>query len=93
MTTNVVAQVFDTVLSTPGMSEVVKIDLKISRKNVLLLNEIIKRGLSGGDDTTRQLANVPKEDLQDLTNLSNEILQKAMSVELSEKLNSLTIVK
>lgn len=32
MTSSEVAQVFDTILSIPGMSEVVKIDLKISRK-------------------------------------------------------------
>ena len=37
ITTNDVAKVFDTVLSIPGMNELVKIDLKISRKNVLLI--------------------------------------------------------
>ncbi len=43
LTTNDVAKVYDnyikvygTILSIPGMNETVKIDLKISRKNVLL---------------------------------------------------------
>ncbi len=46
LTTNDVAKVYDTILSIPGMNETVKIDLKISRKNVLLLNRVIERGLS-----------------------------------------------
>lgn len=45
ITKNEVAKVFDTVLSIPGMSENVKIDLKISRKNVLLLSHFIEQGL------------------------------------------------
>ena len=45
LTTNDVAKVYDTILSIPGMNETVKIDMRISRKNVLLLNSVIKRGL------------------------------------------------
>ena len=43
LTTNDVAKVYDTILSIPGMNETVKIDLKISRRNGLLLNSIIER--------------------------------------------------
>jgi len=50
LTTNDVARVYDTILSIPGMNETVKIDLKISRKNVLLLHSVIKRGLSAKED-------------------------------------------
>ncbi len=39
------AKVYDTVLSIPGMNETVKIELKIPRKNVLLLSKVIERGL------------------------------------------------
>ncbi|MEJ7678735.1 MAG: hypothetical protein WKG06_12930 [Segetibacter sp.] len=46
LTTTDVAKVYDTILSIPGMNETVKIDMRISRKNVLLLNSVIKRGLS-----------------------------------------------
>jgi len=89
-TTNVAAQVFDTIMSIPGMNEVVKIDLKISRKNVLLLNSIIDRGLSdNGNEADSVLASVSKEDLQELKLLANETLQKAGLVELSQKLQSL----
>ena len=46
MTTNDVARVYDTIMSIPGMNETVKIDMRISRKNVLLLNSVIERGLN-----------------------------------------------
>jgi hypothetical protein len=45
LTENDAALVFGTIMSSPGMSEPVRIDLKISRKNVLLLHHVIERGL------------------------------------------------
>ena len=92
LTTNDVAKVFDTILSIPGMNEVVKIDLKISRKNVLLLNHVIERGLSAKDDDKPSilLTSVPQENLQELKLLADECLQKAGLIEHSEKLNTLS---
>ncbi len=46
LTTTDVAKVYDTILSIPGMNETVKIDMKISRKNALLLSRLIERGLT-----------------------------------------------
>ena len=91
MTTNDVARVYETILSIPGMNETVKIDLKISRKNVLLLNQVIERGLSDRDDekTIGLLGNVPKETLEELRSLADDCLQKAGLTELSEKLGAL----
>ncbi len=84
------ALVFDTILSAPGMSEMVKIDLKITRKSALLLSSVIQRGLSVKDnDKSNILDNVPKEILQDLTTLSEDCLQKAGLTELHEKLKAL----
>jgi hypothetical protein len=92
LTTNDVAKVYDTILSIPGMNETVKIDMKISRKNVLLLNSVIKRGLSAKDDdkSTNLLASVPTETLQELHDFADECLTKSGLTELSEKLNSLS---
>jgi hypothetical protein len=42
LSTDDVAKVYDTILSIPGMNEIVKIDLKITRKNVLLLNRVME---------------------------------------------------
>ncbi len=64
LTTTDVAKVYDTILSIPGMNETVKIDMKISRKNVLLLNSVIERGLTvkNADDKSSNLLDVvPKE--------------------------------
>jgi len=90
ITTNDVAKVFDTVLSIPGMNEVVKIDLKISRKNVLLLNRVIVRGLALEKEDTGLLASLSEEGLSELKNVSEECLQKAGLVELNQKLITLS---
>ncbi len=91
LSTNDVAKVYDTILSIPGMNEAVRIDVKISRKNVLLLNHVITRGLSSkeGDNSTEFLSSIPEETLQELRGVSEEFLQKAGLVELSEKLHNL----
>lgn len=90
LTTNEVTRVYDTILSIPGMNETVKIDLKISRKNVLLLNRVIERGLTLKQDekSPNILDILPKDTLQELTLLADDFLQKAGLTELSEKLKS-----
>lgn len=92
LTTNDVAKVYDTILSIPGMNETVKIDFKISRKNVLLLNRIINRGLGAKDDdkSSGLLANIPEETIKELNAFADDCLTKAGLTELSEKLNSLS---
>ncbi|MBT2564690.1 hypothetical protein J7E50_19540 [Pedobacter sp. ISL-68] len=91
LTTNDVAKVYDTILSIPGMNETVKIDLRISRKNVLLLNHVIERGLAAKEDEKNPglLSSVPEEGLQELRALAEDCLQKAGLIELSEKLTTL----
>jgi len=95
LTTNEVAQVFDTILSIPGMNEAVRIDLRISRKNVLLLNHVIERGLNakGDDKDVNIFANVPEETVQEIKAIAADCLQKAGLVELSEKLMTLSAAK
>jgi hypothetical protein len=91
MTTSDVAKVYDTVLSIPGMNEAVKIDVKVSRKTVLLLNNVIERGLTvkDGDQAQGLLELIPKESIDELKNFSEECLNKAGLKELSEKMKSL----
>lgn len=90
LTTTDIAQVYDTILSIPGMNDTVKIDLKISRKNVLLLNRVIERGLTlrQNDKSSNLLDIVPEDTLQELTSLADDYLKKAGLIELSEKLKS-----
>jgi hypothetical protein len=89
ITKNEVARVFDTVLSTPGMNEPVRIDLKISRKNVLVLSHFIEQGLLLEKDSASLMGNLSEEGLSELKNVSQECLQKAGLVELNQKLSSL----
>lgn len=94
LTTNEVGQVFDTILSSPGMNEAVRIDLRISRKNVLLLTHVIEQGLSEkGENKGSMFALAPEGDKQELKDISNDFLQKAGLVELSEKLKALAASK
>ena len=91
LTTNDITQVYDTILSIPGMNDTVKIDLKISRKNVLLLTRVIERGLAikQDDKSSNILDIVPKEILQEFTALADDCLKKAGLTDLSEKLKTL----
>ena len=90
LTTTDIAQVYDTILSIPGMNETVKIDLRISRRNVLLLNRVIERGLTvkGDDKSSNILSAVPEDVLNELTLFAEDCLKKAGLTELSEKLKS-----
>lgn len=91
MTTNDVAQVYDTLLSIPGMNEQVKVDFRISRKTVLLLSQVIKRGIAvKPDDQACGLPEVvSKESIQELEQLVEDCLQKSGLTELNGKLGSL----
>ncbi|MGJ1269532.1 hypothetical protein ACR78G_20225 [Sphingobacterium spiritivorum] len=91
LTTNDVVKVVDTILSIPGMNELVKVDLKISRKNALLLSHVIGAGLDSSpeNDKTGLLAAIGDENKKELRTVAEECLQKAGLVELSEKLRLL----
>jgi hypothetical protein len=90
LSTNDVARVYDTILSIPGMNDTVRIDVKISRKNILLLNSVIERGLPVMDeDKTNLLNSVPREELEELTSFGKNCLQKAELTDLHEKLKTL----
>lgn len=89
-TTNTIAKVFDTVLSIPGMNDNVKIQLSIPRKNVLLLSKVIERGLNIKDtgEESNILDITPKETLEELNEISDELLKKAGLIEMNEKLKT-----
>ncbi len=88
--TNTIAKVFETVLSIPGMNDNVKIQLSIPRKNVLLLSKVIERGLAGKELVVEDniLGITPKETLEELNAISDELLKKAGLIEMNEKLKT-----
>lgn len=95
MTTSEFAKVYDTILSIPGMGDTVKIDLRITRKNVLLLSSVIDRGIAAKGDEKEGglLSNVKQENLDELKAIADECLEKAALTELSEKLNGFNVSK
>lgn len=85
--------VFDTLLCSPGMSENVKIDLRLSRKTVLLLNRAVERGIRKGidNDAADLITTANNESLKELEAVIDECLQKAGLTELNEKIRSLKL--
>lgn len=84
-------RIFETVLSSPGMSEKCKILLQLSRQNILLLSRIIEFGL-GADKREMEddiIAHLPEDSMEELQNAVNEILQKGGLTEFYERLKSL----
>lgn len=83
METNELKQVFEAVLSAPGMEDNVKIDFRISRKVALFLATVIERGLdkrgAPGSDLLSLSSAVSREELEGIT---RSILEKSGLTEL-----------
>jgi hypothetical protein len=87
MTKEEVGRVFETMLSIPGMNEQVKVDLKISRKLVLVLAQVIERGLSQEkQDPSGLIRAAGTEAAAELSTIAQDCLQKAGMTELNGKL-------
>ena len=76
------------------MNETVKIDVKISRKNVLLLNRVIKHGLSAKDDdkSSNLLESIPPETLQELEAIADDYLTFLGAVYFRNKIIILSLL-
>lgn len=88
-TTNVLGTVYETLLCSPGMNEAVKLDFKLSRKAVLLLNSVVENGLGEAGEGKELLAFIPTEDKEELRTFVDECLKKAGLKELNEKMKGL----
>ena len=85
---------YDALISTPGMNETVKVDMRINRKQVLLLGLVIENGLNHNSaETSALLSAMPKESANDLSAVIAECLEKAGLTELNQKLKTLGSVK
>ena len=86
-----IALIYETLLSSPGMNDVVKVDIRIPRKSVLLLVKAIERGMSDApkelNDSLIKVAG--NNSIEVLQQINNDLLQKAGLSELNEKLLSL----
>ncbi len=88
---NEVAKIYETILSIPGMNDEIKVPMKTSRKNLLLLSKVIERGLNGKETEDKSISildSLSKETLQELGEISIQMLNKAGLTEMNEKLKS-----
>lgn len=88
---NEVALLYETLLSAPGMNDVVKLDLRIPRRNILLLAKVIEKGLqTKPGETLEGLLRAAGEGSQEaLQQVSSELLQKAGLSDMHNKLHTL----
>ena len=84
--------VYETLLTSPGMNDTVKIDLRIPRRNVLFLTKVIELGVAVKDDGSNSslFSNVTGETLEEIKDVSTQLLTKAGLGEMYYKLNSLS---
>jgi hypothetical protein len=91
LTSKDIAFVYETLLTSPGMNDAVKVALSIPRKNVLLLSKLVELGLSVKDQNggCGLLGIVDNESLEELKAVTTDLLKKAGLTEMYDKLNSL----
>ncbi|CAN5165936.1 hypothetical protein BH11BAC5_BH11BAC5_44020 [soil metagenome] len=91
LTSKDVTIVYETLLSSPGMSDTVKIALNIPRKNVLLLSKVLETGLSVKDENGQGslLASLDSTTVEEIKEVMKDLLSKAGLTSLYDKLNSL----
>jgi len=83
-------KIYETVLSSPGMTEKCKIVLQLSRQNILLLSRLIETGLDANKEKADEIINLlSKESTEELFAVVPEFLKKGGLTEFYEKLKSL----
>lgn len=85
------SKVFEMVLSSPGMLESCKINLKMTRQNVLLLSRLIESGILNSTNVFEDeiLGALPEDSAAEFKVIHEEILKKAGLTDFYEKLKSL----
>ena len=80
------AKIFGTVLSSPGMNEKCKINLTVSRQNIVLLSRLIEGAFLSEKNNSEDeiISAVPKESLEEFKEIHEEILKKGQLTEFYE---------
>lgn len=89
MATSTLDTVYETLLTVPGMHDSVKIDFKIPRKTVLILAEVISRGMNQTTALENGILSISKESAEELNTIIKESLEKAGLTDLHHKLSLL----
>lgn len=87
MTGNEMTKLYDTLLSVPGMNENVRLNQAISRKQLLLLSQVLEEGLAAAaKDKGSVLSFFPPEAGSELQVIIGDCLDKAGLSGLNGKL-------
>ena len=84
-------KIYEAVLSSPGMEDNVKIDFRISRKNILLISRIIEHGLSVDENKDEIFVQLPNENTEEIQKVREEMLRKGKLNEFDIKLKALSL--
>ena len=79
------AKIYDTVLQSPGMDEMVKLDLRMKRRDILLLSQIAETGIASQDTG----ALFSRETIEGVKSAVNEMMEKGKLIEFNERLKQL----
>jgi hypothetical protein len=82
------SNIFETILTSPGMNEKCKINLVLSRQNIILLSRLIEAGLLSRKNVFEdEIINVlSKESLEEMKAIHEDILKRGNLVEFYQKL-------
>ncbi|MFT3680695.1 MAG: hypothetical protein QM764_24390 [Chitinophagaceae bacterium] len=85
------SKIFETILSSPGMTEKCKIVLQLSRQNVLLLSRLIEAGLLTKEQPFQDeiIQVLPKDAAEEFRIVHEEILRKAELTDFYERIKLL----
>lgn len=90
-----IQELYQTLLCSPGMSETVKVDVRLSRQTILLLSQIIDSGLkqNGNILQTDLFEVIGKSSVEELQEMVQHCLDKASLSALSQRLVQLQQLK
>src|SRR5438128_1991476 len=85
------SKIFDTILSSPGMNEKCRINLLMSRRNILLLSRLIEVALLTDKNVFEDdIVSIMKENsLTEFKSVYEEILTRAQLTDFYERLKSI----
>jgi hypothetical protein len=91
LTAKEVTAIFETLLSSPGMTDEVKVSFRAPRKTILLLSKSIELGLSVKDSSEPGglFAAASEQAMEGVKSIAGELLSHAGLTEMYQKLNSL----
>ena len=84
-------KIFETILCSPGMNEKCKLVLQVTRQQILLVGRLIECGLFSQTNAFSDdiIGALPKDALEEMKELQEEILEKGNLTEFYERIKAL----